>query len=72
MWLSSGMLSGFSGLTKVMIYPVCTTLLQTVVVLAFPVLGQMQGGKIPGWLASNWSTLTQDAQDNLEHVQLDK
>ena len=33
---------------------------------------QMQGGEIPGWLASNWSTLTQDAQDNLGHAQLDK
>ena len=28
--------------------------------------------KDTSWLASNWSTLTQDAQDNLRHIQLNK
>ena len=38
------MLNGSSGLTKVAIYPTCATSLQRVVVLAFPVLGQIDAG----------------------------
>ena len=66
---SPGMLNGFGRLTKVMIYPTCTNSLWSVVVLAFPVPGEidMQGGKLPGWLASNQSTLTQDTWGNLEY-----
>ena len=49
-WLSPGTLNGFGGLTKVMIYPACTTLLWRVVVLAFPVLGQIDAGWQDTWL----------------------
>ena len=44
MWLSLGMLDEFGGLTKVAIYPACATLLCRAVVLAFPVLGQIDVG----------------------------
>ena len=41
---SVGMLDEFGGLTKVVIYPACTTALQRAVVLAFLVLGQIDAG----------------------------
>ena len=41
MWLSPEMMDGFGGLTEVMIYPACVISLWRVVILDFPVLGQI-------------------------------
>ena len=43
-YVASEMLAEFSGLTKVTIDPICTTLLWRVVVLASPVLGPIDAG----------------------------
>ena len=63
------MLNQFGGLAEIMIYPACTNLIQRVEVPAT----HIQGPKDAGWQATQLTcTPTQDAQDNLEHIQLKK
>ena len=51
MWFPLGMLVRFGGLTKVVIYPTYTSQLQSAVILAFSVLGQIDAGWQATWLA---------------------